>query len=573
MDNGIIALYVRVSTDMQVDRGESISVQKTRLIEFAKEKNLTPQIYEDPAKSAKDLNRPALQRLFDDIKNHKIQMVAVTKLDRITRSGKNLYELLELFEDYRVSFKSLGEPIDTSTVMGKGFVSILGVIAEIERGITSERVRESMRYRAKAGKWNGGVNPYGYTSFALEVKKCLKSGVPKEEAESKAIKITPEQKKLYINPTEARVVETIFKQYLKLESLRGVTQWLNSNGYRTRKGKTWAAPSISRILSNPTYIGNIWYNKRVSAKTTTKLKKRPEKEWIIEKGLHKPIIDNATFEKVQEILKRQSVEPRRKMSEYLLSGLVRCGKCGGRMSGYTQRRITPKSPRLYSYYKCHNCQSKGKSVCTGMAIPKSLLEDIVAEKITSLANNKRSVVDMKKTLEAFNREIIDEIGPMKKDRDRLISSNKGIDEKKKNLLIHLEEGIVSKDAYKDRVFTLEEEQKRNQTRILEIENKLGHDAVESIDFSTVYETIKNFSLNWKDYDTLSRKELLWSIISQIVVKEGDIKIDLYFLPSFFSKLDNTRAGVHGAHEHEFGRVRQCIGDPRYSNLSIFHGLP
>jgi len=144
----IDALYCRVSTDMQREKGESIKSQKEKLFDYAKEKHLNPQTYIDDGVSAKDTNRPALQKLIQDIKDNKIGMVLVTKIDRITRNLKDLLDLITLFEDCDVRFKSLTQPFDTSTPMGKVQVQLMGIFAQMERNDKRTRWR---RY-APSGK-------------------------------------------------------------------------------------------------------------------------------------------------------------------------------------------------------------------------------------------------------------------------------------------------------------------------------------------------------------------------------------------------------------------------------------
>ncbi len=516
MNDRITALYCRVSTEMQRDKGESIANQKSRLTEYAQEKNYKYKIYEDAGFSAKDTNRPAIKQLVDDVKNGKIERILVTKIDRITRRIKDLLDLLQLFEEYDVSFKSLSQPIDTSSAMGRGFLNLLGVFAEMERDMVSERVGEDMRHRAKNGKWNGGVVPYGYK---------LKD------------------KQLYISPEEADSLKKIYNKYIELESLRGVTQWLNGNGYKTRNNKSWAAASISRLLSNPTYIGKIWYNKRASSKTTGKLKNRPKEEWIINEGNHQPIIDGQIFNTVQKILERQSQEPRRKMSEYLLSGLVRCGKCGGALSGATYRRVTPRNPRVYAYYKCHNSNSKGKAICKGISIAKETLENLVIDKILSLTKSKGFKVDIKKAINKFNQEVFAETKPMLQEKNKLIKRNELIEIKKKNILMLVEDGIINKDDYRSRISELNAELESNQKKVYEIESKLNDGNIEAINFNSIYEIVSNFKENWKYFDTISKKDLLWSLISKIVVDNGKIDLELFFLPGLFSGTDNARLPV------------------------------
>lgn len=496
----ITALYCRVSTDIQREK-ESIATQKSYLIDYAKENNFKYQIFEDNGFSAKNTDRPALRKLIQDIKDNKIERVVITKVDRITRRIKDLLDLLELFEQYKVSFKTLTQPIDTSSAMGRGFLNLLGVFAEMEREMTSERVSESMKVLTKKGKWLGGVLSYGYTS---------------------------KNKQLIINNQEALILKKIFSKYQELESLRGVTQWLNSNGIKTRNKKTWACATISRILQNPTYIGRLSWGKRVSSTTTGKLQSKPKEEWIISEGQHKGIIDNFTFNKVQEILKKQSIEPRRKLSEYLLSSLVRCGFCNGSMNGYSQQ----KDNKIYAYYKCHNAMSKGKSVCKGNAINKDTLEKIVIDKILNSVDKFK--IDIKKALDIFNKEVKDKINPLKSEKETLGKRNLHIEQKKRNLLEALEDRAIDNQTYKNRVKELEDELQKNNDRIFKIDVELNDKNIESISFNTVYEKIKDFKQAWHTLDYTGKKDLLYTLISKITVKDDQIDIDLFFLPSLFS---------------------------------------
>ena len=136
------------------------------------------------------------------------------------------------------------------------------------------------------------------------------------------MKLASEKRKAYINPEEAELVERIFNKYLELESIRGVAKWLNSEGYKTRNHADWSTITVSRILRNPVYIGKVCYNKRISSKGSGRFRMRPKEAWIISEGQHESIIDEEVFNKVQSLLKKQKRKPRRKLSEYLLSGKV-----------------------------------------------------------------------------------------------------------------------------------------------------------------------------------------------------------------------------------------------------------
>src|SRR5919199_727905 len=198
--------YVRVSTDMQVER-DALQNQIQALQAYESTQGLKLRLYRDEGVSAKDTDRPKLQQLLADVRAGRVRSVVVTKLDRISRSLADLLDLMKLFEQHAVKFVSLRDNIDTSGPVGRFMLHILGAIAELERGITAERVAEDMKLRAKRGKWNGGLAPYG------------------RRMEDGQLKVVPE---------EAAVLYCMRTLLLEKRSWRGVAKALNHEGKRTR---------------------------------------------------------------------------------------------------------------------------------------------------------------------------------------------------------------------------------------------------------------------------------------------------------------------------------------------------
>ena len=150
-------LYARVSTDIQLE-GYSIDAQKEFLLNYAKAKEFTEyEYYVDGGYSGKDLERPAIQKLIRDVKEHKIDCVIVFKLDRISRSQKDtLYLIEEVFNKYNVGFVSVRENFDTTTPFGKAMVGVLSIFAQLERETILERTKIGIQKRAENGYWKGG---------------------------------------------------------------------------------------------------------------------------------------------------------------------------------------------------------------------------------------------------------------------------------------------------------------------------------------------------------------------------------------------------------------------------------
>ncbi len=176
------AVYVRVSTEEQVKEGYSISAQKERLDAYIKSQGWElVSYYVDEGVSAKDTNRPELQRMLKNIEEGFIDVVLVYRLDRLTRSVLDLYQLLESFEKNGCHFKSATEVYDTTTAIGRLFITLVAALAQWERENLGERVRMGMTQKVREGEWHGSTPPYGYQldngSLVINLKSLLQSEI------------------------------------------------------------------------------------------------------------------------------------------------------------------------------------------------------------------------------------------------------------------------------------------------------------------------------------------------------------------------------------------------------------
>ena len=275
-----VAIYLRVSTELQVDR-DSLSNQRRRLEDYARSKGLPYNLFCDAGLSARDTDRPEFQRMMSSLDGY--QAVVVTALDRISRNLKDLLEILDTLDKADVALVSLTQQLDTNTSMGRFFVHQLGSIGQLEREMTAERVADAMRTRARRKLWNGGPIPYGF-----QHDKKRKTIVPDEQ--------------------ESEVVRTMYRLYEETGTYRGTVHTLNSQGYRTRTGSFWPTQTVKRILTNPIYFGALAYNRRRAAgKGSTP---RPQEEHIIVPGALEPIVSQEQFDRVQKtIASNRSVPP------------------------------------------------------------------------------------------------------------------------------------------------------------------------------------------------------------------------------------------------------------------------
>lgn len=236
------------------------------------------EFYVDGGFSGSNLKRPALIRLTDDVKAGKIAAVVVYKLDRLSRSQKDtLYLIEDVFNPNEVDFISMNESMDTSTPLGRLMLGILSAFAQLERENIRERTRMGMKERVKSGLWMGGGRiPFGY-DYDKENGILVPNG-------------------------DAELVKKIYRLYLEGCSTAKISRIL---GLKYEK-------LAYQILKRKSNAGYITYN---------------NEEY---KGLHQPIISEEIYNKAMEMMKRRS-DFRRQNSNYLLTGLITCGKCGAKM--------------------------------------------------------------------------------------------------------------------------------------------------------------------------------------------------------------------------------------------------
>lgn len=224
------AIYARQS----VDKADSLSIQGQ--ISLCQQKAETDcRVYQDKGYSGKNTNRPAFQRMMEDVERGLIRKIIVYRLDRFSRSIADFGRLWEILKKHNVEFVSINETFDTSTPMGRAMLNIIMVFAQLERETTAERVRDNYYQRARLGSWPGGPAPYGFSIGKLPGPegKPVPGLIPNERAD---------------------VVERIFQTYAQSEATLGsVARGLNAEGIPAPKRATWDNVTLSRILHSPLY--------------------------------------------------------------------------------------------------------------------------------------------------------------------------------------------------------------------------------------------------------------------------------------------------------------------------------
>ena len=346
------AIYTRVSTDHGLDQEfNSLDAQYDAASAYIKSQahagwTLIRSRYDDGGYSGGSTDRPDLQRLLDDIRARKIDVIVVYKVDRLTRSLADFAKLVELFDAHGVSFVSVTQQFNTTTSMGRLTLNVLLSFAQFEREVTSERIRDKIAASKRKGLWVGGNLPCGYE---------MKDG------------------KIAIVEEEAELVRSIYRRYLELGGVNELVRELRERNIRTRTkllatgatrgGIPFGRGALYYMLSNHFYIGEVKYKNEILP------------------GEQPPIMDRALFEAVrQKSLAQWSHRTIvRNKSDHLLTGLL-FDDAGHRM---VPTHATKAGIRYRYYVSAPFLHGEAKTASAGSIsrVPAADIEDIVRKSI------------------------------------------------------------------------------------------------------------------------------------------------------------------------------------------------
>lgn len=240
----LAAIYVRVSTLEQAEQGFSLGAQQEALENYAKALGYEVyKIYKDSGKSAKDMKRAELTKMLEDAESKKFSAIFTYKLDRFSRSLKDLILTIDRLKEWGIDFVSLQDKIETTSASGKLMFHIISAFAEFERNIIGDRTKFGMQRKAKEG------------GFITKAPKGYKL----------------QDKQLIIHEQEAQQVREIFKEFLETDT--SLTRLAKKHGMTTS--------GLKKLLQNTTYLGRVKFAKEESP------------------GQHDAILDDDLFEKVR----------------------------------------------------------------------------------------------------------------------------------------------------------------------------------------------------------------------------------------------------------------------------------
>lgn len=455
--------------------------------------------------------------LNDISKDKSIHTVIVWKLSRLSRSMADLANTVTYLEKYNVNLICITQGINTENPMGKSFVYMSGIFAEMERDNIIETCKMGMKQRAVDGKWNGG-KVFGYRS--------------------------DEDKELVIVEEEATVVREIFNLFTNENwGYKKIACMLNNKNSKTMKGIDWSINSIKQIIDNPIYIGYIRWGQHMD--WSKKRRQGKQEEYILSEGTHIPIITKDIWEKSRKIR-----DARGKQSEkiyegdYLLTGLIRCPVCGASMISHrTPKRGKPRE--YYRYYQCSNFFNKGSNVCKSNLINADKAEEYVLDRINEFVNSKEVINAIVRKVE---KQSVTDITPLENELVKLKNELKKINNKKSESLQLEYENKIDINTLNQRLAFLDKKELENNEKINSIEKEISNiDSQIKVKPEMVRTILENFTKLFEKADIDKKKLLLKSIIESISVVNSknsrDRKVDkikLYFEPEEIQALNSNK---------------------------------
>ena len=331
----IAGIYIRVSTEDQAREGFSLGEQEEKLRQLCSFKDFQVyKVYQDRGISAKDMeHRPGFQQMMNDMRKGKINYIVAYKLDRVTRSVRDLEQLIDELKKYNCYLICERDDVNTSTANGRFFVRMLTVLSQLEIEVVSERTKFGMNGAIKAGHLPGKC-PLGYYRDKDKVVK--------------------------IDPITSGVVKRIFKMYLEGKSYYRISEIFNDEKVLYPRDKEWTEASIRIIVNNQIYVGDYIRNKTSDN----------ESERVVYENVVAPIITRAEWEEVQK-QKEKNKQAFSRDRVYIFYQRLYCSKCGTLMNCTSPGG----KKRGYLYYRCDNCR---------MAVNESNVEKEIMNFILSL---------------------------------------------------------------------------------------------------------------------------------------------------------------------------------------------
>lgn len=418
-----VALYARVSTTRQADNDLSIPDQIRQINEWCKSNgHIVVRDFVEPGASATDDKRPVFQQMIEEAKQKPpaFEAIIIHSLSRFFRDAIQFGVYERSLNKNKIKIISITQPTsdDATGVLVRQIITSFDGYQSAENAKHTSR---AMKENARQGFFNGSTPPFGYLSASAEENGCHGR----------------KKKQLAINDSEAAIVRIIYDLYLfghqgKMMGQKEIGRHLTETGLLMR-GKPWRVQKVHTVLSDSLYKGDYYFNV-IDSKTK---QKREPTEWV--KTLIPAIIDPVKFEQVRA--RRESrapikISPSILSSPTLMTGLIKCGQCGGSMT-----LSTGKSGR-YKYYKCTSRKNKGNHVCSSTNLPMEKTDQQVLHQLAEQVFTPQRVQTM---MTALRHRMKTSKDTQQEQINELNRQLKKTEERQHRLLEAIETGIVDLD--------------------------------------------------------------------------------------------------------------------------------
>ncbi len=501
-------LYTRVSSDRQADKGLSISGQLRALRRYCEENGHTIlREFSDEGVSGTTDRRPGFQEMirFCKLRSAGVNAVLVWKLNRFSRERVDAAVYKRLLRRLGVKVISITEPIAEGIDADLMEAVVEAMDSRFSRSL-SQDVMRGMAEAARRGYYPLSTAPIGYRR--VEVR----------DGKAKRYRLEPD-------PATAPLVRRIFSTYLS-EGIgaKEIAQQLNEAGLRTRSGTRWTTKAVLWVLGNPIYTGIL----RLNFSTQNAAYLNDKDRVVTVEDSFEPLVDKATFESAQRIrAERAQTSPKRLASDYLLSGLLRCGFCGERLHG-----VSAKSGRNF-YYVCRKYTDEGAGACKLGLIHRERLDATVLEKVRDVLLEPCYLSEL---VETVNRELGDRESLLETERASLDAEIKKRRGQVERLLDALESGEETPAALRERLSGRQQEYDQLRARRLALDLQDAAVNPTRIEIERLLPYVGDLKSTLATAPIRTQRFILKSFIKGIVVKRGEIAIE-------FSLPQETRSSV------------------------------
>ena len=487
--------YCRVSTQEQAtDDHYSLANQEARCRDYIKHRSWQLVKVLKDVGSGKSAERPNYQELLLAIREKRVDVVVVYRLDRLSRNVVDVYSALEAFSRTDVGFASVQEAFDTTTAMGRAMLGVAAVFAQLTREMISENTRDGLARRAQSGKWTGSPRsrPYGY--------QYAEGG-------------------LHVVPEEAEVVRRIFRLYVD-HGWGGtkIVQLLNHEKIPTATGLVgrWSVVVVAQMLRNPIYAGRVRSGGR---------------EYD---GEHEALLPEGTFETAQELIARRAdMAPRSQTTSHLLSGVARCGKCQRNLVTHRTKLKAPGA--LYISYRHGNSRTGDRCLSVHRAAGK--MEALVLDEVRKLAETPR----LRETaLAAARQEVAARGRPLAAERDEVLRELAGGESAFDKWVERLDRGVIDEDQFARLNEGHLQVRAKLRTRLQELEREAEQAVDLELMVAAAEKILLNFSSTWGALTLDEQREVVRSLVEYLDVFQDHMELKLVFTPAVTLSLNSSR---------------------------------